>query len=146
MRISMGKLLKSFCHAVMLSSAMATLDQNAAAAPCATPPAGLVSWWRGEGNAADSVDSSPGVISGGVTFSNGLVGQSFVFNGVDGRVVVSNSPSLNFGSNQDFSIETWIRALPNNNDFGVMSIIDKRLSTLSQCLGYELGLNAGRLH
>src|SRR5204863_2953262 len=28
--------------------------------PCVVPPSGLVSWWKGEGNANDSADNNPG--------------------------------------------------------------------------------------
>ncbi|MFC1865049.1 LamG-like jellyroll fold domain-containing protein [Chloroflexota bacterium] len=36
-----------------------------------SPPSGLVSWWRGEGNAIDSIDGNNGVLQNGVTFATG---------------------------------------------------------------------------
>jgi len=43
------------------------------APPCATPPAGLVGWWPGEGNANDAAGANSGTLQGGVTFSPGVV-------------------------------------------------------------------------
>jgi len=114
---------------------------------CMPAPGGLVGWWQGENNAVDSITGSSGILSGGVGFSSGEVGQAFEFDGVDDRMVISNSPSLNFDSGQDFSIEAWIQPLPSTTDYDVMSIVDKRLApNLSQCLGYEFNLGAGRIH
>ena len=49
------------------------------------PPAGMVSWWPGDGNADDIVDGNPGTLSGDATFAPGKVGQAFRFDG-DGRL------------------------------------------------------------
>src|SRR5258708_26090521 len=43
---------------------------------CAPAPSGLISWWPGEGNANDVADANSGTLHGGVTFSNGVVGQA----------------------------------------------------------------------
>ena len=74
-------------------------------AGCVTAPTGLVAWWRAEGNALDSVGSNNGALVSGVTFSNGLVGQGFSFNGAS-YVEVPNSSAWAFAGN-DFSIELW---------------------------------------
>src|SRR5262249_29553356 len=42
-------------------------------------PAGVVSAWRGEGNALDSVGGHHGTLQGGVTFPAGDVGQALQF-------------------------------------------------------------------
>lgn len=45
---------------------------------CAAPPLGLVGWWRGEGDAVDSVGAAHGVPSTcGVSFPTGRVGRAF---------------------------------------------------------------------
>jgi hypothetical protein len=44
------------------------------------PPAGIVSWWSGDGDAANLV-GSPGTLGGGADFTAGMVGQAFQFNG-----------------------------------------------------------------
>src|SRR5262245_65255486 len=56
-------------------------------------PTGLVSWWRGEGNATDAQGVNHGTLVGGVTFAPGQVGQAFSFDGT-GRVNVPDAPVL----------------------------------------------------
>ena len=116
-----------------------------------TPISGMVGWWRGEGNADDFLLSNPGTLSNGVTFSKGMVGQAFHFNGINQAVIISNSPSLNFGSNADFSIEAWIQVNTNQNKT-ILSIVDKRLAPdlfkgfpSEATVGYALSLYEGKL-
>jgi hypothetical protein len=55
--------------------------------PCDPPPSGLVSWWKGEGNATDSVGTNNGALSpSGASYAPGLVGQAFRFDGTNGYV------------------------------------------------------------
>ena len=72
-----------------------------------TPPAGLVSWWPGDGDATDIADGNDGTLLNGVTFAAGKVDQAFSFDGVDDLVVVPHASNLNFGTG-DFTIEAWI--------------------------------------
>src|ERR1017187_8441939 len=83
----------------------------------------------------------------GVGYTNGEVGQAFSFDGTDHRVIVSDAPVLNFGSNQDFSIESWVQPFSASTTYGVMSIVDKRLEIItgSDSPGYELSLGDGRV-
>src|SRR5437899_546796 len=53
---------------------------------CLSPPAGLVSWWRGEGDASDWTGAHNGVFTNGVSFTNGVVGQAFALDGVSGAI------------------------------------------------------------
>jgi hypothetical protein len=131
----------------LVGSAWLTASAASAATPgCATPPNGLISWWRAEGNAEDAVDGNHGALLNGVRFTNGVAGQAFSFDGADDRVVVSNSPSLNFGPGQDFSIEAWVRPQVSSTAFGIMSIVDKRLApNIVQGQGYEFCLVDGRV-
>ena len=60
------------------------------------PPAGMLSWWAGDGNASDIVDGNHGTIVGGTTFTNGLVAQAFSFDiALDSGITVPNSANLN---------------------------------------------------
>jgi hypothetical protein len=74
---------------------------------CITPPSGLVSWWPGDGNADDIIDGNTGVLVNGVTFATGVVGQGFSFDGVDDRVRVAASPSLNIVG--DVTVDLWAK-------------------------------------
>ena len=75
---------------------------------CTAPPSGIISWWRGEGNAVDSKGGNDGTLVGGVTYAAGKVGNAFQFDGVDDHVLVPNSANLNFGTG-DFSLEAWVK-------------------------------------
>jgi hypothetical protein len=74
---------------------------------------GLVSWWQfdeGEGATAyDSVGTNHGTIYG-ATWTTGQINSALDFDGVDDYVGVSDDDSLDFGGNQDFTIEFWFRA------------------------------------
>jgi hypothetical protein len=75
-------------------------------------PAGLVSWWPGEGNANDSAGANNGTLVGGVTFASGEVGQAFNLNGVDGYVNFGSAPAFNV---QDFTLDAWVSVDPAQN-------------------------------
>ena len=73
------------------------------------PPAGMVSWWPGDGNAQDIVDGNHGILSGDATFTGGKVGQAFSFDGVGDLVNVGGTDNL-AGSR---TIDAWV--FPNTN-------------------------------
>ncbi len=70
---------------------------------------GLVALWSGEGNANDSIGGNNGTPIGGLTYTNGKVGQAFVFNNTTSYISVPASSSLNIGTNNGFTIECWIQ-------------------------------------
>ena len=90
----------------IITSAVFVLTAAANSTNCVPPPAGLVSWWPGEGNANDIVGTNNGTLYGGVGFAYGEVGQAFSFNGTNSYILVPNSASLN--PTGSFSIETWV--------------------------------------
>ena len=70
------------------------------------PPSGLVSWWPGDGNANDIVSGNNGTSIGNTSYTNGEVGQAFVFDGITNMEFVGNPTNLQL---QDFTIEAWIQ-------------------------------------
>ena len=84
--------------AVLLSLTISTLAQYS------PTPTGLVSWWRGDGNATDTAGGHDGTLQGGMTFTNGLFGQAFAA-GSGRRVYVPDSPAFALNS---FTIGAWI--------------------------------------
>src|SRR5574337_1101642 len=74
---------------------------------CLPPPAGLVAWWRAEGDGKDEIGNHDAALQNGANFDAAKVGLGFQLDGVDDRIVVADAPSLNVGSNTDFSIEGW---------------------------------------
>src|SRR5208283_2802901 len=73
----------------------------------APPSSALVSWWPGEGNANDIVSTNNG-IAYDITYTNGEVGQAFVFDGSSSLIRVPASSNLNVGLGSGFTLETWV--------------------------------------
>lgn len=73
---------------------------------CVPPPASLVGWWRGEGN-ADDRQGNHGALRNGASFVPGQVGRGFSFDGVDDFVQVPDSSSWAFGAGE-FTLELWV--------------------------------------
>ena len=70
---------------------------------------GLISWWRAENNALDSIGNNNGILHGGTTFAPGIVGQTFSFDRVDDYLEIPHSDSLNFEAHQPMSINLWVK-------------------------------------
>ncbi len=85
------------------NSLMADLTFTLPVLPKVSPPAGIISWWRGENNSQDSIAANHGTLTNGTTFTGGKVGTAFSFDGVDDLV---STPSINAGSK--FSVEFWL--------------------------------------
>lgn len=85
-----------------------TCSRSLWAFDCTNAPSGLVSWWAAEGEARDVASLNAGVISNGVGFSMGWVGQAFSFNGTNGYLRIPSSANLNVGAGDGFSIEMWV--------------------------------------
>ena len=58
------------------------LRPAAASDVCVQPPAGLVGWWPGNGNANDIANGNNATLQDGATFAPGMVGQAFTFDGM----------------------------------------------------------------
>lgn len=113
-----------------VAGATYTLNFAAHGRPYLTPvsPPYMVSWWKGESNMADTITASGngGYWSGAGqdTYTNGLVGDAFVFPGpfAPGAVEVPDAPDLEFTSSM--TAEAWI--YPTNISFGTSySILSK---------------------
>jgi hypothetical protein len=74
-------------------------------------PGGLLSWWAGDGNAADRVGPNAGTLNNGVTFAQGQVASAFSFN--TSNYVSANTTGLPIG-NADRTLEMWVKV----NTFG----------------------------
>ena len=77
--------------------------------PCVTPPAGLVGWWPGSGDASDIAGPDNGIFIG-PAFDNGEVGEAFNFNTGTNYVRVPASPAIDLGKASGFTVEAWIRS------------------------------------
>ena len=70
------------------------------------PAAGA--WYRGEGNANDSINGNNGTPVGGTTYPAGEVGTNFNFDGT-GYATIPASSTLNIGAGGGITIECWIK-------------------------------------
>ena len=87
------------------------------------PPAGIVSWWPGDGNANDVIDGNPGALQGGATFATGMVGDAFSFDSNDDRVTIDHNPNLNVPPT-GFTVDFWMRGSPSQPDSHFL-VVDK---------------------
>ncbi|MBU1719307.1 MAG: hypothetical protein KKA07_09560 [Bacteroidetes bacterium] len=72
--------------------AISLILQIVSAQSCTTPPSGLVSWWPGDGNPEDIIDSNLGYLTNGATPTGaGEVGQAFDFDGTNDYLAVPNN-------------------------------------------------------
>jgi hypothetical protein len=71
----------------------------------------LVSWWKAENNAYDSIGGNHGTLFNGTTFGSGDIGQAFSFDGVDDYISVPNNPPP--GS---LAISAWIKSSDNSQN------------------------------
>jgi len=105
-----------------LAFALVTL---AAAQICVEPPAGLVGWWPGDGNANDITGTNNGTLQGNVTFTAGKVEQGFSFDGIDGSFVrITHEPELDAPG--DFTWDFWLRTTDATIDSGFRRVIRKQ--------------------
>jgi hypothetical protein len=105
----------------------------------------VVSWWSGDGTAADRQGANHGRMEGQVEFVAGLVGQAFRFDGREGtRLVVPHSPSLNLTN--ELTVEFWFRP---DEDSDMGSLFVKRTEDSDATLTGNLvsyGFSMGRIH
>ncbi len=73
---------------------------------CLAAPAGLISWWPGDGSTADVVGTNNGslAVTNRFAYAPGLVGQAFAPDGVAEYVTVPDSPSLR---PTNLTVECW---------------------------------------
>ena len=85
---------------------------------CTPPPANMVSWWPGDGNANDIQGSNNGALQNGATFGTGKVGQAFSFDGMDDFVDVQ--PNSNLDLRGALSIDAWVNPSNLSGDRGIV--------------------------
>jgi len=69
--------------------------------------AGMVSYWKGDGNADDSYDANDGTLMNGAAFTIGQVGQAFSFDGSD-DYVDAGMGSNTIMAGKYMTIESWV--------------------------------------
>lgn len=110
--VNTGRLARRMGRMLAIAQVMAALMFGwglQVRAGCVPPPAGLVGWWSGEGNAGDRLGANPGTPENGVRFLPGKVGDAFELDGVDDAVLIPHHPSLDPRTNS-FTLQAWVRA------------------------------------
>ena len=79
---------------------------------CLEPPAGLVSWWSGDKTADDVQGANNGVLLNGASFTTGMVGPAFSFDGIDDGVGMTTLSSF---SHAGLTVDAWIYQTGNQN-------------------------------
>ena len=109
----------SLYNRALSASEVQSIYTAGAAGKCLTQPCslplGLVSWWRAESNALDSVSGNNGLFTG-ASYGQGEVGEAFDFNLTGNNVRIPASPSLNVGAGDGLTIEASIN--PPDSSYG----------------------------
>ncbi|MEP6901376.1 MAG: LamG-like jellyroll fold domain-containing protein [Actinomycetota bacterium] len=126
-------IVKTYRVILIFSFLFFLLSIEIPAQTCTPAPVGLASWWTADGSVLDSRSRNDGTL--GLTgFAAGQVGQSFTFNNGFG-VMVADNPTLN---PQNFTIEAWVTAQPQNFAQGTQIIASK--SGSGATFGFELAI------
>ena len=83
---------------------MLTLGSSSQTNCAVCAPAGLISWWTGDGTTADRVGTNPAVLQNGVTYEPGETGEAFFFDGVSGYLLVNGAQHISGPR----TIEAWV--------------------------------------
>ncbi|MFQ5973944.1 MAG: hypothetical protein ACE5Q3_16580 [Alphaproteobacteria bacterium] len=110
---STRKMTKALLWAILIPLVTFAPVTHAVAQTCVQPPAGLVSWWPGDGNASDIQDANDGTLQNGATFDTGFIGQAFSLDGVDDHVQVPNSNTLKLV--QQVTVDAWVKFTAGTN-------------------------------
>ena len=123
-----------FCSVVLVLSLMTGMT-NVAAQSCTNPPANMVGWWTGDGNAVDLAGPNNGKLINGATFATGYVGKAFALNGSTQYVDVKNASRINVSAS-DFTVDAWV----DFNSLGEpdQSLVDKMNSNGTNSDGWRL--------
>ena len=82
------------------------VDETGKVTNVSVPPSGLVSWWRGDGDAKDAQGTNPGTTHGTVNFVAGNSGQAFSF---DPAAYIEVAPSASLRPAK-VTASAWVRS------------------------------------
>ncbi|HEY1172625.1 MAG TPA: putative Ig domain-containing protein, partial [Verrucomicrobiae bacterium] len=73
-------------------------------------PDGIAAWWQGNGDGADHINGNQLVLPTINFFDQGRVGAAFKFDGTVAHTRAVNSPSLDVGKADGFTVEFWAKS------------------------------------
>ena len=138
--------MRTSIRLMLLAAALPTVLAGAAGRAegqaCVAPPAGLVGWWPGNGNANDSIAGNNGQLAGNAAFAPAVVQEGFHLDGFGDYVEIPDSPAL---KPAHMSVEAWVRFdsldTPIVSQFGALGlqyIVFKKNSRIFNFEGYAL--------
>lgn len=110
---------------------------NLTVGPCAgiAAPAGLMAWWRFDGDTRDWVGPNDGASLRGEVYGPAIVGNGLVLDARSGPILVPNSPALN--PTNGVTIELWYKA----EQFGERgAVLVRKVLTASSSISEHYGL------
>jgi hypothetical protein len=135
--------VKPVCGLILLTVLLFSHALRVEALNCFSPPAGMISWWPGDGNANDIQGTNHGSLQGTATATGaGEVGTAFTFDGTNGYLQIADAPTLR---PTNFTMEAWVRftALDTpaigGSPAGDQYVIFRQNSRSSGFEGFELG-------
>jgi subtilisin-like proprotein convertase family protein len=102
---------------------------------------GIISFWRGEGGAVDSIGGNNGTFPNNMGFAPGEVGNGFNLNGVNQYILINPpvSTNLDLGLDNGFTVDCWIKPA-NTSQPMVITEYERVLGSNS---GNDVGLDFG---
>jgi hypothetical protein len=85
---------------------------------CIGPPANLIAWYPGDGDASDIQHANDGILVGNTSFVSGQVGQAFAFDGTGDYINVGDIPALRL-TGTEVTLQGWIHPLSGDDGRGV---------------------------
>lgn len=80
----------------------------------------LVGWWRGEGDATDDgPNGNNGTAFGDTTYTDGVFGQAFSFDGTGDYVSLANESQFDFERTDSFSVSMWLKPADTSVDIPI---------------------------
>jgi len=75
---------------------------------CYPQPSGLVSWWKGDGDATDHMSNNNGTLENGVGFALGAVNDAFSFNGSNQYVLIGEPVPADLQIQNNITLSAWV--------------------------------------
>ncbi|HXV78170.1 MAG TPA: LamG-like jellyroll fold domain-containing protein [Candidatus Polarisedimenticolaceae bacterium] len=91
---------------------------------CVDVPSGLIGWWPGDGSGEDLARGVDGALLGEVGFGDGVVGQAFVFDGIDAGIEVTNADGA-FDLVEAWTVDAWVFPAADGQDARLDPIVWK---------------------
>jgi hypothetical protein len=89
---------------------------------CYPQPSGLVSWWKGDGDATDHMGNNNGTLVNGTGFAPGQANDAFSFNGSNQYVLIGQPVPGDLQIQNNITLSAWVymTSYPGNNTYGTV--------------------------